>query len=49
MIDLLQICDSKAEFPGGCDVSRLSEEQIPGGIVKEHIAIRCDTARVVLP
>jgi hypothetical protein len=44
MIDLFQIGDSESKFPSRCNMSRLPEEQILGGIVKEHVGVGRDAA-----
>ena len=44
MIDLLEIGDSESKFPGRCNMSRLPEEQILGGIAKEHVDVWRDAA-----
>lgn len=49
MLDLLQVGDTEAQFSRGCDVSRLAEEQILSGIVKENVRIGCDAGGIVLP
>src|SRR5690349_15257908 len=49
VINLLQVGDSQAEFPGRRNVPRLPEKQILGGIVKEDVAVGGDAGRIVLP
>lgn len=49
MIDLLQVCDAKAEFPSRCDVSGLAEEQVFRGVVIVVLAFGSNTFRVVQP
>jgi hypothetical protein len=44
MIDLLQIGDSQSKFPRRCNMSRLPEEQILAGIMKEHVGVWRDAA-----
>ena len=49
MIDLLQICDAKTEFPRRCNVSWLAKEQIFGRVVIKIIVVCGDAVRIVLP
>src|SRR5882672_447135 len=49
VIDLLQVSDTKAEFPSRCYMSRLTEEQVFRGVVKKLIVACCDAVGIVLP
>ncbi len=49
VIDLLQVCDAKAELPSRCNMSWLAEEQVFRRVMIKVIIVCCDVVRIVLP
>src|SRR5882762_3100497 len=49
VIDLLQVCDAKAELTSRCNMSWLAEEQVLRRVTIKVITVCCDAVRIVLP